>query len=48
MNNNNDLNFQNDINGKIKPLSTFDHFMKNTSQALMTKGKDTPTQTTTN
>ena len=32
---------------KVKPLSTFDHFVKNTSQALM-RGKETPTQTNNN
>jgi hypothetical protein len=32
------------VNGsvQVKPLSTFDHFIKNTSSALM-KGKSTPT-----
>ena len=31
-----------DIPAKVKTLSTFDHFVKNTSQALM-RGKETPT-----
>ena len=34
---------QNDLVKNVKPLTAFDHFMKNTSSTLM-KGKETPTQ----